>query len=129
VETASDSMINDNCSLVSTRNKVPTVCCDEKVFHIKTPETSSLRNSVLLEESMSTEVEESGFDRLPDRLLIEVFVRLPTSDWATASCIQKRCADLFRGESLWQVALSKRWPSVDRKKRWPRPIGRGSSKR
>lgn len=129
VETAGDSMINDNCSSVSTRNKVPRERCNGKVFDVKTTETSSLRNSVMQEESMSAEAEESGFDSLPDHLLIEVFVRLPTSDWAAASCIQKRCADLFRGESLWQVALIKRWPSVDRKKRWPGPIGRGSSKR
>ena len=78
---------------------------------------------------MSTEVEESCFDRLPDHLLIEVFVRLLASNWVAASCVQKHCANLFQGESLWKVALSKRWPSVDKKKRWPGPIGLGSRKR
>eukprot|EP00252_Welwitschia_mirabilis_P016887 TRINITY_DN3759_c0_g1_i1.p1 TRINITY_DN3759_c0_g1~~TRINITY_DN3759_c0_g1_i1.p1 ORF type:complete len:231 (+),score=54.87 TRINITY_DN3759_c0_g1_i1:269-961(+) len=73
--------------------------------------------------------EENGFDRLPDHLLIEVFVKLPTSDWASVSCVQKRCATLFRSECLWKAALSKRWPAVPVEKRWPGPIGRGSSKR
>eukprot|EP01018_Ginkgo_biloba_P027327 Gb_34077 [translate_table: standard] len=42
---------------------------------------------------------------------------------------KRRCAALFRGEYLWQTALTKRWPLACREKRWPGPIGRGSSKR
>lgn len=92
------------------------------------PQFSSFRDSVVLGNLYDTEAEENGFERLPDHLLIEVFVRLSASDWAAASCVQKRCAALFRGEGLWQAALTRRWPSAGKEKRWPGPIGRGLSK-
>ncbi|KAJ7297835.1 hypothetical protein O6H91_Y034800 [Diphasiastrum complanatum] len=41
----------------------------------------------------------------------------------------KRWAVIFKSDALWQSALRHRWPKVEWGKRWPGPIGRGSSKR
>ncbi|ERN12500.1 uncharacterized protein LOC18440718 isoform X1 [Amborella trichopoda] len=72
---------------------------------------------------------ESSFDMLPDQLLIEIFIRLPISEWAVISCVKKQWANLFRGECLWQTALVRTWPLAGQGKRWPGPIPRGLSKR
>lgn len=69
------------------------------------------------------------FENLPDHLIIEVLIRLPTSCWMSAACVRKRWAALFRSEMLWQTALVKRWPGAGRIRRWPGPIGQGSHKR
>ncbi|PKI38190.1 uncharacterized protein LOC116202068 [Punica granatum] len=73
--------------------------------------------------------EGSPFRKLPDHLLIEIFIRVPISEWAGISCVKKRWADLFRGECLWQAALSRSYPFASCAKRWPGPIPRGLSKR
>ncbi|KAH9306723.1 hypothetical protein KI387_011127, partial [Taxus chinensis] len=124
-------MSEEGCSSISNKEDVPMHCTQEKV--LEWPQTnltqiSSSRDSVMLDKFPNTEFEENGFDRLPDHLLIEIFVRLPASDWAAASCVQERCATLFRGEGLWKAALARRWPSAGKEKRWPGPIGRGLSK-
>lgn len=72
---------------------------------------------------------EDYIDDLPDHLLIEILVRVHTSDWIAAACVKKRWAAIFRGDGLWQTALMKRWPGAGSAKRWPGPIGRGSTKR
>ena len=79
------------------------------------------------------ELEEEGgeayIDKLPDHLLIEILVRVHTSDWIAAACVKKRWAAIFQEDGLWQTALIKRWPGAGCAKRWPGPIGRGSTKR
>lgn len=67
--------------------------------------------------------------RLPDHLLIEIFIRVPASEWAQISCVKKHWASLFRCECLWQAALAKNFPSAYQAKRWPGPIPRGLSRR
>lgn len=72
---------------------------------------------------------EDYIDKLPDHLLTEILVRVRTSDWIAAACVKKRWAAMFKGDGLWQTALIRRWPGAGSAKRWPGPIGRGSTKR
>lgn len=90
-----------------------------------------LLNDLYLRDWMSStsDDEHSSFGNLPDHLLIEIFDRVPVSEWAAISCVNKRWADLFRQERLWQAALSRSYPFASHTKRWPRPIPRGLSKR
>lgn len=69
------------------------------------------------------------FGKLPDHLLIEIFIRVPVSEWAKISCVRKQWAHLFHGECLWQAALMRNFPSAGNAKRWPGPITQGSSRR
>ncbi|KAL5554244.1 hypothetical protein UlMin_041645 [Ulmus minor] len=80
------------------------------------------------ENDTLTSVDKS-FGRLPDHLLIEIFIRVPVSDWAQLSCVKKQWANIFRGECLWQAALNRTYPLASHAKRWPGPIPRGLSKR
>ncbi|CAM6085243.1 unnamed protein product [Calypogeia fissa] len=77
----------------------------------------------------SDEYMEDHSERLPDHLLIELLVRVPTRDWPAAACVKKRWAQLFKGDGLWHSALMKKWPGATSTKRWPGLIARGSSKR
>ncbi|XP_074288042.1 uncharacterized protein LOC141613188 isoform X2 [Silene latifolia] len=72
---------------------------------------------------------ENPFGNLPDHLLVEIFIRVPATDWAKLSCVKKHWANLFKGEYLWQAALVKTYPFASLAKRWPGPIPRGLSKR
>lgn len=72
---------------------------------------------------------DNSIEKLPDHLLIEIFVRVPISDWASISCVKKQWANLFHGECLWQAALIKTYPLAVQAKRWPGPIPQGLSKR
>jgi len=93
--------------------------------------SSKSANSTSCEPPPDVE-EESGedyIDKLPDHLLMEILVRVRTSDWIAAACVRKRWADMFAGDGLWQTALIRRWPSSGSAKRWPGPIGRGSTRR
>lgn len=76
-----------------------------------------------------TEDNECTFGEFPDHLLIEIFVRVPIWDWAQVSSVKKQWAAIFRGDSLWQTALVRRWPFAAEGKRWPGPIPQGLSKR
>uniref|UniRef100_A0A2P2KDX8 Uncharacterized protein MANES_14G008300 n=2 Tax=Rhizophora mucronata TaxID=61149 RepID=A0A2P2KDX8_RHIMU len=67
--------------------------------------------------------------RLPDHLLVEIFIRVPVSEWAQVSCVKKQWANVFRGECLWQAALNRTYPLAGQARRWPGPIPRGLSKR
>lgn len=80
-------------------------------------------------KKLMTEGNNQTFEKLPDHLLIEIFVRVPIWEWAQVSCVNKQWADLFRGEGLWQIAISRTWPSASNKKRWPGPIPRGVARR
>lgn len=79
--------------------------------------------------SSTVDDEEGTFGKLPDHLLIEIFVQIPVSEWAGISCVKKRWANLFRGECLWQAALSRSYPFASHVKRWRGPIAQGLSKR
>lgn len=72
---------------------------------------------------------DNSLGKLPDHLLVEIFIRVPVTDWANVSCVKKRWSILFRGEYLWQAALLKAYPFASLEKRWPGPIPRGLSKR
>jgi hypothetical protein len=72
---------------------------------------------------------DNSVEKLPDHLLIEIFIRVPVSDWAHISCVKKQWTNLFRGECLWQAALVKTYPLASQAKRWPGPIPRGLSQR
>lgn len=67
--------------------------------------------------------------KLPDHLLIEIFIRIPISEWVQLSCVKKQWANLFREECLWNAALLRNFPFAGHAKRWPGPIPRGLSKR
>ncbi|XP_042496717.1 uncharacterized protein LOC122075666 isoform X1 [Macadamia integrifolia] len=69
------------------------------------------------------------FGKLPDHLLIEIFIRVPISEWAQISCVKKQWANLFQEECLWETALVRTWPLAVQGKRWPGPIPRGLSRR
>lgn len=67
--------------------------------------------------------------RLPDHLLVEVFICVPIAEWGQLSCVSKNWADLFRQDCLWRAALIRCFPSAGQGERWPGPIPRGMSKR
>ncbi|KAM7254064.1 hypothetical protein ACFE04_031746 [Oxalis oulophora] len=69
------------------------------------------------------------FSEIPDHILIEIFIRTPISDWAQISCVRKHWATLFRGECLWQAALSRTYPNSSKVKKWPGPIPQRLGKR
>ncbi len=72
---------------------------------------------------------DNAFGKLPDHILIEIFIRVPVSEWAQISCVKKQWANLFRGECLWHAALNRTYPFAGQAKRWPGPIPRGLSRR
>lgn len=67
--------------------------------------------------------------KIPDHLLVEIFVLVPISEWFQISCVSKQWASIFRAECLWQTAIARTWPSSILRKRWPGPIPRGLAKR
>ncbi|CAO2840421.1 unnamed protein product [Amaranthus hypochondriacus] len=67
--------------------------------------------------------------KLPDHLLVEIFIRVPVTDWTNISCVKKQWAHLFEGEYMWQAALAKTYPYASLAKKWPGPIPQGLSKR
>ncbi|KAG0628166.1 hypothetical protein M758_1G006200 [Ceratodon purpureus] len=89
----------------------------------------SENSSCELHPDLEVEGGEDFIEKMPDHLLIEILVRVHTSDWIAAACVKKRWAAIFQGDGFWQIALIKRWPGAGSAKRWPGPIGRGSIKR
>ncbi|KAI4355918.1 hypothetical protein L6164_004643 [Bauhinia variegata] len=85
-----------------------------------------MTNNCYKEDLVSSD---NSFGKLPDHLLIEIFIRVPISEWAQISCVKKHWASLFRCECLWQAALAKIYPLAEQVKRWPGPIPRGLSRR
>ncbi|GAB2247766.1 hypothetical protein Droror1_Dr00007648 [Drosera rotundifolia] len=73
--------------------------------------------------------DDKTFGRLPDHLLVEIFIRVPVSDWVRVSCVKKLWASLFRCDSMWQAALLRGYPFAESCKRWPGPIPQGLSRR
>ncbi|KAI4331146.1 hypothetical protein MLD38_029361 [Melastoma candidum] len=94
-----------------------------------------MTNAAAVEEEETEGAEEAvgeedcPFGKLPDHLLIDIFIRLPVSDWVHVSCSRKHWASLFRLDFLWQAALLQSYPSTSLRKRWPGPIPRGLSRR
>ncbi|XP_050224444.1 uncharacterized protein LOC126674109 isoform X2 [Mercurialis annua] len=72
---------------------------------------------------------DNTFGKLPDHLLIEIFIRVPISEWDHISCVRRHWANVFRGECLWQAALNRTYPFAGQAKRWPGPIPQGLSRR
>ncbi|CAN6452672.1 unnamed protein product [Victoria cruziana] len=72
---------------------------------------------------------DSPFGKLPDHLLIEIFTRLPPSQFVVISCVKKQWTALLKGEPFWQAALVRTWPFSGERKRWPGPISQGPSRR
>ncbi|RWR82664.1 F-box domain-containing protein [Cinnamomum micranthum f. kanehirae] len=83
----------------------------------------------MTEEPTDIDSADNVFEKLPDHLLIEIFIRVPISEWAQVSCVKMRWAKLFQGECLWQTALLRTWPTAGQAKRWPGPIRQGLSRR
>lgn len=84
------------------------------------------RNKDNVEPTMK---DDSPFGKLQEDLLIEIFIRVPISEWEQISCVRKRWANLFRGECLWQAAINRDYPPASKTKRWIGPIRQGLSKR
>ncbi|PIA43866.1 hypothetical protein AQUCO_01800126v1 [Aquilegia coerulea] len=82
-----------------------------------------------MRDTESVALVDNTFEKLPDHLVIEIFIRVPISDWAQVACVTKHWAYIFRGECLWQSALLRTWPLADQGKRWPGPIPRGLCRR
>ncbi|XP_031092329.1 uncharacterized protein LOC115997020 [Ipomoea triloba] len=72
---------------------------------------------------------DNPFARLPDHILVEIFIRVPITKWSQLSCVKKQWANLFREECLWHAALIRTFPLAAQARRWPGPIPRGTSKR
>lgn len=74
---------------------------------------------------------DSAFGKLPHHLLIEIFIRLPISDWGTLSCVNKQWAHIFRQDMFWNAALLSTFPlaAAAHVNRWPGPIPQGLTKR
>ncbi|KAF3794587.1 hypothetical protein EJ110_NYTH07161 [Nymphaea thermarum] len=83
----------------------------------------------MAQASATTEDIDYSFGKLPDHLLIEIFTRLPPSQFVVISSVKKQWATLLKGEPFWQAALVKTWPFSGERKRWPGPISQGPSRR
>ncbi|KAG0544311.1 hypothetical protein BDA96_02G264500 [Sorghum bicolor] len=67
--------------------------------------------------------------RLPEHVIVEIFIRLPVYEWVQLACVNKHWASIFQGDYMWQTAIARNWPSAGLQKRWPGPIPRGSARR
>ncbi|KAG2635936.1 hypothetical protein PVAP13_2NG407300 [Panicum virgatum] len=76
-----------------------------------------------------TDRSDGPIGRLPEHLLVEIFVHVPVCEWVQIACVNKQWASIFQGDSLWQTAIARNWPSAGLRKRWPGPIPRGSARR
>ncbi|CAN6211155.1 unnamed protein product [Urochloa humidicola] len=76
-----------------------------------------------------TDRSDGPIGRLPEHLLVEIFVHLPVCEWVQVACVNKQWASIFQGDCLWQTAIARNWPSAGLRKRWPGPIPRGSARR
>ncbi|CAE5967939.1 unnamed protein product [Arabidopsis arenosa] len=73
--------------------------------------------------------DDSPFGKLTEDLLIEIFIRVPITNWEQISCVRKQWSNLFRGECLWLAALNRAYPLASNTKSWIGPIRQGLSKR
>ncbi|XP_027344741.1 uncharacterized protein LOC113857166 [Abrus precatorius] len=68
------------------------------------------------------EEELDGIGKVPDHLLIEIFVRVGVREWEQVACVKKQWASLFRCECFWEAALATNYPFADSPQTWPGPI-------
>ncbi|PUZ71344.1 hypothetical protein GQ55_2G306900 [Panicum hallii var. hallii] len=86
-------------------------------------------NLHFLFDSLMTDRSDGPIGRLPEHLLVEIFIRAPVCEWVQIACVNKQWASIFQGDCLWQTAIARNWPSAGLRKRWPGPIPRGSARR
>lgn len=68
-------------------------------------------------------------EKLPDHVVIEIFIRTRVNDWTQISCVKKQWASLFQTECFWQAALSHIYPFFNPSQTWPGSIQPGLAKR
>ncbi|XP_047311705.1 uncharacterized protein LOC124915095 [Impatiens glandulifera] len=78
---------------------------------------------------IGSETDSSSIGELPDHILIDIFTRIPATDWSKISCVKKQWANLFKEECFWQAAIFRNFPMARNTKGWPGPIPRGISRR
>lgn len=89
-----------------------------------------MSNNCEKEQDSIISIENSfGIERLPDHVLIEIFIRVAASEWTQVACVKKHWATLFRSDCFWQAALAQIFPLADQAKTWPGPIPRGLTRR
>lgn len=66
--------------------------------------------------------EEIGILKVPEHLVIEIFIRAKVSDWVEISCVKKQWASVFHSECFWQAAIAHKYPLADPARTWPGPI-------
>ena len=86
-------------------------------------------NLHFLFDSLMADRSDGPIGRLPEHVIIEIFIRLPVYEWVQLACVNKHWASIFQGEYMWQTAIARNWPSAGLRKRWPGPIPRGSARR
>ncbi|GMH03874.1 hypothetical protein Nepgr_005713 [Nepenthes gracilis] len=105
----------------------PSASCSQLLLSfasISAPHSGQMTTSVEITTAI-----DNPFVKLPEHLLVEIFIRVPVSDWARISCVKKQWANSFRGEHLWRAALLRAYPLAGQSKRWPGPIPQGLSRR
>lgn len=80
-----------------------------------------------MEKKNSKEV--IDIEKLPDHVVIEIFIRTRVNDWTQISRVKKQWSSLFQTECFWQAALSHTYPFTNPSQTWPGPIPPGSAKR
>ncbi|KAG2644360.1 hypothetical protein PVAP13_2KG411626 [Panicum virgatum] len=63
-------------------------------------------------DRLMTDRSDGPIGRLPEHLLVEIFIHVPVCEWVQIACVNKQ-----------------NWPSAGLRKRWPGPIPRGSARR
>ncbi|KAL2932792.1 hypothetical protein RDABS01_015911 [Bienertia sinuspersici] len=56
---------------------------------------------------------DNPFGKLPDHLLVEIFIRIPVNDWAKVSCVKKQWANVFQGERFTALYISRHILALD----------------
>ncbi|CAK8574556.1 unnamed protein product [Lathyrus sativus] len=80
-----------------------------------------------MEKKNSTEV--IDIEKLPDHVVIEIFIRTRVNDWTQISCVKKHWASLFQTECFWHAALSRIYPFTNPSQPWPGSIPPALAKR
>ncbi|OIW04991.1 hypothetical protein TanjilG_24463 [Lupinus angustifolius] len=64
----------------------------------------------------------SDIGKLPEHVLIEIFIRTCVSEWRHISCVDKHWSSIFHSQCFWQAALSFTYPFAHPSNTWPGPI-------
>ncbi|KAK7349068.1 hypothetical protein VNO77_06125 [Canavalia gladiata] len=68
------------------------------------------------------ELQSDGIGKVPDHVLIEIFIRAGVREWTAISCVKKQWASLFRCQCFWQAAIASNYPLAHPPQIWPGPI-------